>query len=174
MKKQFLTNLEVDMKRKSVFISFVLVYFGIFIVFTLLPLSCSKDDNNPSSVPELTTDTISTITHSTANCGGNIISNGGETVTARGVCWSVSQTPTVSDNKTNDGDGVGKFTSEMSGLTPETKYYVRAYATNSVGTGYGNELSFTSEPECALVCNISTESYSFEISCCGSFPQLFF
>ena len=72
MKKQFLTNLEVDMKRKSVFISFVLVYFGIFIVFILLPLSCSKDDINPSSVPELTTYTISTITYSTANCGGNI------------------------------------------------------------------------------------------------------
>jgi YD repeat-containing protein len=165
MKKQLLTKLMVDIKRKFVFISFVLVYFGVFIVFILLPLSCSKDDNNPSLVPELTTDTISTITPFTANCGGNIISNGGETVTARGVCWSVSHTSTVSDNKTNDGNGVGKFTSEMSGLTPETKYYVRAYATNSIGTGYGNELSFTTEQECELLCDIGTESYSIGISC---------
>jgi hypothetical protein len=131
------------MKRKSVFISFVLLYFGIFIVFILLPLSCSKDDIIPSSIPELTTNTISTITHSTANCGGNIISNGGETVTARGVCWSTSQNPSVSDSHTSDGSGTGNFTSSLSGLIQNTTYYVRAFATNSIGTAYGEEKSFS-------------------------------
>jgi uncharacterized protein (TIGR02145 family) len=135
------------MKRKSFVISFVQVYFGIFIGSTVLLLNCSNDDNNPtvteSSIPELTTAAISTITSSIANCGGTITSNGGETVTACGVCWSTSQSPTVSDNKTNDWVGAGNFISKISGLTPETEYYVRAYATNSVGTGYGSAVSFT-------------------------------
>jgi len=119
----------------------------LLIFITTLLLSCSNDDNNPtvseSSVPELATVTIITITSSTANFGGNITSDGGETVTASGVCWSTSQTPTVSDNTTNDWDGTDNFTSKISGLTPETIYYVRTYAINSVGTGYGSTISFT-------------------------------
>jgi len=119
----------------------------LLIFITTLLLSCSNDDNNPtvseSSVPELATVTIITITSSSANFGGNITSDGGETVTTCGVCWSTSLTPTVSDNTTNDWDEADKFTSKISGLTPETIYYVRAYATNSVGTGYGSTVSFT-------------------------------
>lgn len=91
----------------------------------------------------MTTTEISAITDSSAVCGGTITSDGGATVTARGVCWGATQTPTISDNKTTDGDGAGTFTSEITGLTPETKYYVRAYATNSGGTGYGSTISFT-------------------------------
>ena len=68
-------------------------------------------------------------------------------ITAKGVCWSASSSPTVSDNKTVDGTGEGSFTSFITDLNPSTTYYVRAYATNSVGTGYGNEVSFiTSSP----------------------------
>ncbi|TFG42393.1 MAG: hypothetical protein E4H43_03205, partial [Bacteroidia bacterium] len=83
------------------------------------------------------------ITATTAVSGGNIASDGGGTVTARGVCWSsTSQTPTTSDSKTTDGSGTGSFTSNITGLSPGTEYYIRAYATNSAGTSYGNMVSF--------------------------------
>ena len=106
----------------------------------LLTFSCKKDDsdNTTAQVPVLTTTAVSNITFATATCGGNISSNGGAPVTARGVCWSTGQTPTVSDSKTADGTGTGSFTSNITGLTAVTPYYVRAYATNSAGTGYGS------------------------------------
>ena len=96
-----------------------------------------------SSLPTVTTTAVSTITSVSAQSGGNVTSDGGATVTARGVCWSTGQTPTVLDDKTTDGTGTGSFTSDITGLTPGTTYYVRAYATNSVGTGYGSSRSFT-------------------------------
>ena len=94
----------------------------------------------------LSTKTIESITSSAAMTGGDITDDGGGNITARGVCWSTGQSPTIDDNKTNDGSGSGSFTSEISGLDFDTEYYVRAYATNSAGTAYGNELSFTTEP----------------------------
>ena len=93
--------------------------------------------------PTVTTSTVSSITSTTATCGGNVTSDGGATVTARGVCWSMNNNPTVNDNHTSDGSGIGSFTSVLTGLTSNTTYYVRAYATNSVGTAYGEEISFT-------------------------------
>ena len=105
--------------------------------------SCEKDDDDQQSIPILSTTEITEITQTTATSGGNITDEGGATVTARGVCWSTSQNPTISDSKTEDGTGTGNFTSSISGLEPNTTYYVRAYATNSEGTGYGSELSFT-------------------------------
>lgn len=95
------------------------------------------------TVPVLTTTAISVITINTANSGGNVSSNGGASVTARGVCWGTTTAPTIAGDKTTDGTGTGSFTSNITGLTHSTTYYVRAYATNSVGTAYGNELSFT-------------------------------
>jgi len=90
------------------------------------------------------TNPITNITQSSATSGGNIKSDGGFPVTARGVCWSTSSNPTTSDRYTADGSGTGIFTSEISGLSGNnTLYYVRAYATNSNGTEYGNQLSFT-------------------------------
>jgi hypothetical protein len=93
--------------------------------------------------PTLTTAMVSTITGTTASSGGNITSDGGATITARGVCWNTSPNPTESDNKTTNGSGIGSFTSSITGLNPATLYYVRSYATNSAGTAYGNEISFT-------------------------------
>lgn len=75
--------------------------------------------------------------------GGNITSDGGSAITARGVCWSKSTKPTIANRKTVDGSGSGAFSSTLTGLTPNTHYYVRAYATNSSGTEYGNEYSFS-------------------------------
>ena len=94
-------------------------------------------------VPSMTTAAITSITQTTATSGGNVSSDGGATVTARGVCWSTSPNPTTAKNKTTDGSGTGSFTSDIAGLSPGTPYYLRAYATNSQGTGYGNQVSFT-------------------------------
>lgn len=106
-------------------------------------------ENNPiqsnDTVPEVSTYGVSGITKTSATCGGNVTSDGGATVTARGVCWSTSQTPTISDNKTIDGSGTGTFTSSITGLIGSTTYYVRAYATSSEGTGYGDIKSFTTK-----------------------------
>ena len=110
-------------------------------VLLVLSNSCKKDD--ASGVPKLTTVEVTGITPTSAISGGNITDDGGETITARGVCWSTSQTPTISDNKTVDGSGAGNFISHITGLEFNTPYYVRAYATNSKGTGYGSAMSFT-------------------------------
>lgn len=103
----------------------------------------SFQTNQLLTLPTLTTKSvIYNITKNSAQSGGNVTDDGGTTVTARGVCWSTSQNPTISDDHTTDGSGTGSFTSSLSGLTRNTTYYVRAYATNSVGTAYGNEISF--------------------------------
>lgn len=94
-------------------------------------------------LPTLTTLTATSIQAVTAQSGGEITDDGGATVIARGVCWSTSPTPTLSDSFTSDGLGIGSFLSNISGLEIGTTYYVRAYATNSMGTAYGNEVNFT-------------------------------
>ena len=95
-----------------------------------------------ASVPTITTTAISATTSTTASSGGNVSSDGGSSVTARGVCWNTTGTPTIANDKTSNGTGTGSFTSSITGLTGSTTYYVRAYATNTTGTGYGSELSF--------------------------------
>ena len=97
------------------------------------------------SLPTLTTTAVSSIANTTAVSGGTITTDGGAVVTARGVCWSTSPNPTIAlTTKTTNGAGTGAFTSNITGLTANTIYYVRAYATNGVGTAYGNQVSFTS------------------------------
>ena len=94
-------------------------------------------------LPTVTTTNVSNITQTTATSGGNVTDDGGATLTARGVCWSTSQNPTISNSHTADGNGTGSFTSNITGLTANTTYYVRAYATNEKGTAYGEQRSFT-------------------------------
>lgn len=94
------------------------------------------------SQPSVTTNNVTNITQTTATCGGNVTSDGGATVTVRGVCWSTSPNPTVNGSHTTNGSGTGNFTSNITGLTQNTTYYVRAYATNSAGTSYGEQKSF--------------------------------
>jgi len=94
-------------------------------------------------VSYLTTTAVTSITKTTAASGGNVISANGASVTARGVCWDTSTNPDINDSKTTDDSGTGSFTSSLTGLTSATTYYLRAYATNSAGTNYGDEFSFT-------------------------------
>ena len=92
-----------------------------------------------TTIPLITTTAITSITGTTAVTGGNITSNGGAVITTSGVFSATSTNPTIANNKTTDGTASGSFTSSITGLTADTTYYVRAYATNSIKTAYGNQ-----------------------------------
>lgn len=98
---------------------------------------------NVASVPDVTTSTPFAITDTTATCGGKITSDGYLPVTARGICWSAIINPTIADFLSTDSTNNVAFTCKIKGLKPNSTYYARAYATNSAGTSYGNQVSFT-------------------------------
>ncbi len=131
------------------------IYQGGTVLFkrALLQID-SMNYTAPAYFAAVTTTAASSITATTASSGGNITNDGGAAITARGVCWSTSSNPTVAlATKTSDGSGTGLFSSTITGLTPVTTYYVRAYATNSAGTAYGPEISFsTTEAATASAC----------------------
>lgn len=119
---------------------------------TLFYTSCKKEedvgDNNGGANSNgivLTTAPVTSIFGSGAICGGNVTNDGGSPIIARGVCWGASSNPTTSDNFTSNGIGLGSFTSTLLGLTNGVTYYVRAYATNSIGTSYGNQVTFVAD-----------------------------
>jgi len=116
-------------------------------------LRCISEASAPE-VPTVSTSPVIDITPTTATGGGNVTADGGAPVTARGVCWSALPNPTIADSLTSDGTGTGAFVSNLTGLTPNTPWYVRAYATNSVGTAYGDEVTFTTLPA-AFTCGTS-------------------
>lgn len=105
-----------------------------------------------ATIPQgIITITASTITQTTATSGASITSDGGATITMKGVCWSsTTSTPTISNTNTNNGTGSTSFSSSLSNLTANTTYYIRAYALNSVGIGYGNTVTFTTLPNLAI------------------------
>lgn len=94
-------------------------------------------------LPTVTTTAASAITATTASSGGNVTADGGAAVTARGIVYATTANPTLANTVVNSGTGTGSFTSNLTGLTASTQYFVRAFATNSAGTAYGNEVTFT-------------------------------
>jgi uncharacterized protein (TIGR02145 family) len=114
--------------------------FSLSIGLILMLNSCKKP-----TVPTVTTASVTEITESTAKSGGEVTDDGGEDVTARGVVWGTAEYPTTADEKSVNGTGAGSFVSDLTDLDPDKKYYVRAYAVNSEGTAYGDQLSFTTE-----------------------------
>jgi uncharacterized protein (TIGR02145 family) len=125
--------------------------WSIYIVYTFdgTATSHSKMVNGHSvrclidTLPIVVTSNIINIKTISATGGGDISYDGGANITVRGICWSNSQNPTINDNKSIDGDSTGLYTSNLTNLVADKLYYVRAYATNNVGTAYGNEVSFT-------------------------------
>lgn len=120
----------------------------------------SDDDNSDDTEDDeeivielavVTTLSVTDITETSAVVGGEVTSDGGAEVTSRGVCWSLSSNPTIENDKTVEGEGVGSFQSVLSGLSQNTTYYVRAYATNSEGTAYGEEVSFKTLEEVIII-----------------------
>jgi uncharacterized protein (TIGR02145 family) len=124
-----------------------LALLSITIIF-----SCEKEKK---SLPILTTDGVWSIWQRSAMSGGYVIDDGGVSILARGVCWNKSSGPTISNNHTTESGGTGFFASTLNGLKPATSYYVRAYATNKFGTGYGNEVTFESGP--IQIAEVSTD-----------------
>jgi hypothetical protein len=117
--------------------------FTTLAVIGMLLLSCKKKDAAPPTLPTLTTTSVSNLTGTTAQSGGTITGNGGADITASGVCWSkTNNTPTITDDTTKGTTASGSFTAMLKNLEPSATYYVRAYATNSAGTGYGNVVTF--------------------------------
>lgn len=114
-------------------------------IFLLFQWSCKKED--PVVPAEISTIAITEITTTSAKSGGNVISDGGGSITARGLVWRTSTGPTLEQHTgmNNEGTGNGLFSSDITGLSPNLPYFVRAFATNSAGTVYGNELQFTSQ-----------------------------
>lgn len=111
-------------------LSFLFLLVGLF--------ACNKEE-----VPTVTTTEVTNIEGTAAICGGTITNEGSSTVLSRGVCWSKDTEPTISGNNTVDGAGAGSFISTITGLEGGTKYFVRAFASNYAGTGYGMTMSFT-------------------------------
>jgi gliding motility-associated-like protein len=111
---------------------------------------------DPPVAPILTTAAITNILSHKATSGGTITDSGGVFIAARGIVWKAGSNPTLADNKTINGQWSGSFTSLMTNLAPSTNYCVRAYATNSVGTGYGNELCFTTNPPTPIIVTTPT------------------
>jgi len=113
--------------------------FVSFLTGTLLLHSCVKDP----TIPVLNTGAVTDITISSAKINGEITDDGGAEVSARGFCWGVSSNPTLENDFVPSGTGPGEFSSSISGLDPNTLYYIRAFAQNSAGIAYGNEVTFT-------------------------------
>ncbi|MDD2425800.1 MAG: Omp28-related outer membrane protein [Bacteroidales bacterium] len=136
------------------------VYLAIFI---LTLFGCAKESGNQpdETIPTVETNSVSGISATDALGGGFVSKDGGQTVKAKGLCWSTSPQPVVTGSKSVDGGGTGNFSTIITGLTPGTTYYVRAYATNNNGTAYGNEYSFVtaaSNPEFEK--NVLLEQYT--------------
>ena len=142
---------------------------GLVVLSVALSYSCSGDNSAgpaETKAPTVSTMAVSAITDTTAECGGTITLDGGSAITARGVCWSMSATPTIANDITTDGTGTGSFTSSLTGLTAGTHYNVRAYATNSAGTGYGGVDSFTTAAPSSevLLSSFDTDAEGWSVS----------
>ena len=123
-----------------------LLLFTLVGILSLFAIQCKDDEEELNPPGGLTTSAVTRITDETASCGGIVTDEGNSAVTARGVCWGTAASPTIMSPKTSDGADTGTFISSITGLTANTTYYVRAYATNSDGTSYGNEVTFDTPP----------------------------
>ena len=116
-----------------------------YILFLSIGLIAMLNSCKKPTVPTVTTASVTEITESTAKSGGEVTDDGGEDVTVRGVVWGTAEYPTTAGDKSVNGTGTGSFVSDLTNLLPDKKYYVRAYAVNSEGTAYGDQVSFTTE-----------------------------
>lgn len=129
------------------------VSLSVISILTIFAVYSCKKDKTPD--PVITTSAVTEITQTTATTGGNLIEIAGSSIMSKGVCWSTSPDPTINDNKTVESGSLGPFTANLTQLTPNTTYYIRAYAVSNTVTGYGNQVTFTTLQQAAPV--ISTQ-----------------
>lgn len=123
---------------KKTLFKITILLFGSLILF-----SCKKDETN--TIPTVTTSEITNLSDTSVTCGGEITNDGGAEITAKGICWSTNEIPTINDSKTIENTSDKIFTSDIIGLTQNTTYYACAYATNNAGTSYGNIITYTTK-----------------------------
>ena len=140
----FANNKERNIMKKTNHILFqILILSWLFSALSVSAASVSVGSTLTDTLPTVTTKPVYDISATSARTGGIVNSSGGSPVIARGVCWGTTEEPTLEDNYLVNGTGTGTFFSNLLGLAPGVTYYVRAYATNSMGTGYGEALPFT-------------------------------
>jgi len=128
-----------------------------------------KTQGADSGLPIITTNIITNITNNSAKSGGNVIDEGSSSVTARGVCWNTTPNPTTSNFCTVDGTGVGSYESELNSLSSLTTYYVRAYANNTYGTSYGEQLVFTTIAWLPYIATSPVTNITANTAICGGY-----
>ncbi len=147
------------MRKWGKYTSCSILFFGAFLVF----ISCDKQNPKPRiKLPVVNTASVSDILNTSAKSGGNVTDDGGSQVTERGVVWhKTSGNPTIEDNDgiITAGMGMGLFESLLTGLTPSTEYYLRAYAINEVGKAYGDSIAFNTLPTYSTVTDIEDHTY---------------
>ncbi len=146
------------MKKKSYYLS------GL--IFIVLAVSGCKKEEIILQVPEVTTFSVTEIDYQSASCGGSVNSAGLE-ITARGICWSTKPSPTISDSISTDEDKNDSFTISLKNLKPDSTYYVRAFATNSAGTGYGSIMKFKTKHASINVVTATLSDVSYQSATCG-------
>lgn len=132
------TSLLEDLTQNSIYYVRSYLKFGDVVYYSETDTFKTKEIKPPT----ITTTSVTDLTAKSAMSGGIIFSGNGAEIIARGVCWNTSGNPSLTDSFTNDGLGLGVFESNIENLNVDTKYYIRAYATNGVGTGYGDEIEF--------------------------------
>lgn len=137
------------------------VIFYLFLGAMILLSGCREEEDDSGKFPSVQTAAFYRICTTSAYSGGSIISEGSSSILQKGVCWSSSPTPTTTNSKTVEGPGNTGYSSRITGLTPNTRYYVRAYAINSSGISYGNECSFTTSLNDSAPCAPETNSLWF-------------
>jgi hypothetical protein len=131
------------MSRKTSLRIYPLALIALLSLFTY---SCKKDKDEVVQIPVIATSPVTDITQFSATCGGSLTSEGASAISAVGICWDTTASPSISSAISHDSAVSGNFSSIMHGLSANKKYYVRAYAINSYGVGYGPILSFNTLP----------------------------
>lgn len=119
------------------------ICMAIIILALLVFSGCKKDDKKEITLTTISTTNLRAVASSSVQIGGNITSDGGATLIARGICWGTGQLPTIAGDTTINGNDTGSFVGYIKNLTSNTKYYFRAYATSSVGTAYSDVVQIT-------------------------------
>ena len=149
----------------------------VIVILTVITVLCLSSCEEGPNLPVVTTTSVSAITNTSATTGGHVTGDGGAVITSRGVVCGTASNPTIAGPKTSDGIGRGSFTSILTDLQAGTTHYLRAYATNSEGTAYGNQITFTTTDIPASgdwIINASFGTFTFTIDPSGTkIPEVY-